>query len=140
MTCSRWNPGECWRQGAHGRSLTLAICFAVMVIPWLEVSSCVGQEPPPPITANQTADSNDTDGSNAVPGEADAAKQMRNRLVMVGFGVVAFLALLGVVFSYLRLNHATRGFYSGRLQSLAIVCFIAILAVCYFLWSQLLFQ
>ena len=67
-------------------------------------------------------------------------RQMRNRLV--GFGVLggAGLALLGVLFGYLRLDHATRGFHSGRLQLLAAFFAILILATCYFLWTQVLFK
>lgn len=67
-------------------------------------------------------------------------KQMRDRLV--GFGVIggAFLALMGILFAYLRLDHATRGFHSGRLQLLASFISILMLATCYFLWTQVLFK
>lgn len=67
-------------------------------------------------------------------------RQMRDRLVCFGVFGVTFLALMGVLFGYLRLDHATRGFHSGRLQMLAAFISILILATCYFLWSQVLFK
>ena len=70
------------------------------------------------------------------------AKQKIVRDRLVGFGVVtgAILALLAVLFAYLRMDHATRGFHSGRLQMLAILISIMILVACYFLWTQVLFK
>lgn len=67
-------------------------------------------------------------------------EQTRDRLV--GFGVIggAFLALVGVLFAYLRLDHATRGFHSGRLQLLSGLISVVIIATCYFLWTQVLFK
>ena len=40
------------------------------------------------------------------------------------------LILLAIVFAYLRLNKATRGFFSRRLQLLAIIAIIALAAIC----------
>lgn len=67
-------------------------------------------------------------------------QQTRDRIVAIGLIGGTLLALLGVVFGYLRLDHATRGFYCGRLQMLALACSVLILAVGYFLWSQVLFK
>ncbi len=64
---------------------------------------------------------------------------LRNRLVTAALIGGMFLGWMGVLFAYLRLDHATRGFYSGRLQTLAAVISIAILVVGYILWSQVLF-
>jgi hypothetical protein len=71
-----------------------------------------------------------------------SSEQQRTRDRLVGLGLMGgtLLALLGVVFGYLRLDHATRGFYCGRLQMLAGVSSALILAVSYFLWTQVLFK
>lgn len=65
---------------------------------------------------------------------------LTNRLICFGLLGGGFLALLGVLFAYLRLDHATRGFYGGRLQLLALAGAILILVTSYFLWSQVLFK
>ncbi len=67
-------------------------------------------------------------------------KTTRDRLVGFGACGVAFLALMGVLFGYLRLDHATRGFHSGRLQMLSAFLAILILVTCYLLWTQVLFK
>ena len=76
-----------------------------------------------------------------IDGTAEPDKTwLRNRLQglsVVGGGV---LALLGVLFAYLRLDHATRGFYGGRLQLIGAMAASAILAICYYLWTQVLFS
>ena len=70
------------------------------------------------------------------------AERMETRNRLVGFAVfsAAFLAIIGVLFGYLRLDHATRGFHSGRLQMLAAFAVVLILTACYFLWTQVLFK
>lgn len=75
--------------------------------------------------------------SGADPGEE---KRIRDRLVAIGLVGGTLLALLGVLFGYLRLDHATRGFYCARLQMLAGICSALILGACYFLWTQVLFK
>ncbi|MFK7767362.1 MAG: hypothetical protein AB8B55_09085 [Mariniblastus sp.] len=69
----------------------------------------------------------------------EPAKELgvKNRLVSVALAGGLLLGLLGIIFMYLRLDHATRGFYSGRLQTLAIVVAVVLLAATYFLWIQL---
>ncbi len=66
--------------------------------------------------------------------------RIRNRIVTAGVFGGALLGFLSVLFGYLKLNHLTRGFYSGRLQTLSIACVILILGLCYFLWTQVLFK
>jgi len=51
------------------------------------------------------------------------------RVSQVGLGSFAFLALLGVVFSYFRLDNATRGYYTGRLQFLTAAAILAVVGV-----------
>jgi hypothetical protein len=52
-----------------------------------------------------------------------------SRLTQVGLGSFAFLALLSVVFGYFRLDNATRGYYTGRLQFLTAAAILAIVGV-----------
>jgi hypothetical protein len=49
-----------------------------------------------------------------------------SRMLGVGFVGGAVLALLAVAYSYFRLDHATRGFYTGRLQFLAVAAILVL--------------
>jgi hypothetical protein len=49
-----------------------------------------------------------------------------SRLYQVGLGAGAALLLLGSVFSYFRLDNATRGYYTGRLQFMAAAAILAV--------------
>ncbi len=63
----------------------------------------------------------------------------RNRLLLTGTLVGWMLAELAVLFGYLKIQHATRGFYSGRLQSLAAAVALAVLGFAclfYFAWMS----
>ncbi len=51
-----------------------------------------------------------------------------SRLLQTGLGVGAVLLLLGTMFSYLKLDTATRGYYTGRLQFGAAAVILAIIA------------
>ncbi|TVS16399.1 MAG: hypothetical protein EA424_14335 [Planctomycetaceae bacterium] len=54
---------------------------------------------------------------------------VQQRLVAIAVGFGLLLALMGVVFTYFRLDTATRGFYSGRLKWAAAAAFAAVVAV-----------
>lgn len=49
------------------------------------------------------------------------------RLAGVGFGSALLLGLLGVVFGYFRVDTATRGYYTGRLQLVAATMILALI-------------
>ncbi len=51
-----------------------------------------------------------------------------SRLFQTGLGTGAILLLLGTMFSYLKLDTATRGYYTGRLQFGAAAAILAIVA------------
>ncbi|MCA9144294.1 MAG: hypothetical protein KDB05_15965 [Planctomycetales bacterium] len=51
-----------------------------------------------------------------------------SRLFQTGLGVGAVLLLLGTMFSYLKLDTATRGYYTGRLQFGAAAAILAVIA------------
>ena len=61
--------------------------------------------------------------------------QTRQRVVSTGIVGGGLLCFLGVIFGYLRLNHATRGFYSRRLQMGAASVTILITLICYGLFA-----
>ena len=72
------------------------------------------------------------------PGEQKPAEDVSpERLEFVGLVGVTFLMLLAVLFGYLRLDHATRGFYSGKLQTVAVILTAAILATSFYIYVQL---
>ncbi len=56
--------------------------------------------------------------------------QTRSRLFTTGAIALGVFGLLAVVFSYLRLNHATRGFYSRRIMMGAAVVAIVVVLFC----------
>lgn len=58
-----------------------------------------------------------------------AGRIAESRLYQVGLGAGAALLLLGSVFSYFRLDNATRGYYTGRLQFLTAAAILAIVAL-----------
>lgn len=51
-----------------------------------------------------------------------------SRLFQTGLGAGAILLLLGTMFSYLKLDTATRGYYTGRLQFGAAAAILAVIA------------
>ena len=67
-------------------------------------------------------------------------RSLRNRLVGYAFFGGLTLVFLGVLFGYLRLDHATRGFHTGRLQLVALILLGIVLVVGYLLWTQVLFK
>lgn len=102
-----------------------------------------------PSTANDAGDAyamdpdfvkalNSLDESLKFKPENPAKIQFRVRLAGLVGGML--LGLLAVVFGYLKLNHLTRGFYSGKLQSIAVAVAVLILVLGYFLWTKVLFQ
>lgn len=70
--------------------------------------------------------------------DARSEKVLRNRVIAAAIFGGVVLALLGIVFGYLRMDHATRGFYSGRLQSIAAASAIVVLLIGYLIWVQLI--
>jgi hypothetical protein len=51
-----------------------------------------------------------------------------SKVLTTGLGAFGLLGLMGVVFAYLRLDTATKGYYSGRLQFLAAAAILALSA------------
>ncbi|MCP4775778.1 MAG: hypothetical protein GY880_16215, partial [Planctomycetaceae bacterium] len=58
--------------------------------------------------------------------ELETRRLIRNRIAGLAIVFSGLLLLLGLSFMYLRLDHATRGFHSGRLQLLAVFLGLAI--------------
>ena len=66
-----------------------------------------------------------------------ATRKRHNRLLLTGTLVGWLLSELAVLFGYLKVEHATRGFYSGRLQTFAGAGGLAVFATAcffYFTW------
>ena len=74
------------------------------------------------------------------PVEVIDDRSLRNRLIGYAFFGGLTLVFLGVLFGYLRLDHATRGFHTGRLQLVALILLGIVLVVGYLLWTQVLFK
>ena len=55
-----------------------------------------------------------------------AAEIAKSRLLQTGLLAAAVLGLLATVFGYFRLDNATRGYYTGRLQAMAAVAILAL--------------
>ena len=58
-----------------------------------------------------------------------AGRIAESRLYQVGLGAGAALLLLASVFGYFRLDNATRGYYTGRLQFMTAAAILAIVAL-----------
>jgi len=93
------------------------------------------------------ADSGLVDGAKVDPAvelqespEKSATQSLRTRLICYAFFGGLLLVFLAILFGYLRLDHATRGFHSGRLQIAALVLSAVVLAASYLVWTQVLFQ
>ena len=56
--------------------------------------------------------------------------QTRKRLILTAISCFGVISLLSLMFVYLRLNHATRGFYSRRLQVGAGFIAVIVLMAC----------
>ncbi len=67
-----------------------------------------------------------------------AENRIRSRILLAGLFGAGLLAILAVLFGYLRINHATRGFYDRRLQTISIMIFMAIIIAVYFASLSLL--
>lgn len=67
----------------------------------------------------------------------DTERALRNRLVAVAILVGVLVAMVAVIYGYLKLELVTRGFYSGRLQAAAAAATLVVAAVAYFLWLAL---
>ena len=132
-----------------GRVLKCVLVIFVLA----SLSRSVGAFAPQQVIASavviQEGSQKDQDGveGNSEAGETEAGEteedslsdSRRNRLVAAGFFGAIFLALLGVLFAYLRLDHASRGFHSGRLQMIALAVIGLIGLIGYLLWTQFLF-
>ncbi len=58
------------------------------------------------------------------------------RIMLVGAGCIGIFGTILILFGYFQLNHATRGFYSGRLQTLALGLIVILLGFAFWLAQQ----
>ncbi len=70
----------------------------------------------------------DKDFHEAIQAEWNEVR-VTSRLMQTGLGAAVVLLLLGTMFSYFRLDTATRGYYTGRLQFAAAAAILTVIAV-----------
>ena len=105
----------------------------------LEVSPSVAvPEVAAGVISNEDAKAELTALEHRAPESVDS--QLRSRLICYAFFGGVLLVFLALLFGYLRLNHATRGFHSGRLQLAALVLSGVVVVVGYLLWAYVLFK
>ncbi len=54
---------------------------------------------------------------------------VHSRVLQTALVLLSGIALLGIVYGFLHLNHRTRGFYSGRLQTITLLAVLVVVAV-----------
>jgi hypothetical protein len=98
------------------------------VIPVKSLEASLFQTPPAPNFVDAQTVTGDVRGTTVADIETRHA-QTRRRLIHAGIAGLGTVSLLSVLFIYLRLNHATRGFYSRRLQvGASVIALIVVLA------------
>lgn len=120
-----------------------AVLFAVL-LSWMWGNSAMASEPMKPASlisgellskqvSKQAGDVVDAGGN----GESETHRMVRGRIIGLAIVFSGLLLLLGLSFVYLRLDHATRGFHSGRLQLLAAFLGLLIVGICFFFLNQI---
>ena len=121
-----------------GAFLALLVLPSLMVPSLLTPANAFSQEPE--VESNSTLLESVNKMDRVLAGEESERDPLRDRLVAVALIGGAFLALLGVLFFYLRVDHASRGFYSGKLQMASLIAVAIILLVSYLLWVGVMFK
>lgn len=111
------------------RSAFLILCFVVSLTLLMVTSEASdGQVVSDAVAATvQSIDS---------PPQSAPRTTLSNRLLLTGTLVVVLLGQLSVLFGYLKIDHATRGFYSGRLQSVAAFASVAVFVIGYLFYMS----
>ena len=128
-----------------GRSLTLSVlkcslvccivCLSLLIAvsetPGMQTAVSIGAGDADPAVVGQVASDAvaATVSPIASPSQMAPRTTLSNRLLLTGTLVVVLLGQLSVLFGYLKINHATRGFYSGRLQSFAAFASVAVFVI-----------
>lgn len=95
---------------------TLRLLATGLLLCVVLVATCAGQPVEPSATVQNVTVANPLSES-----------ALANRLLLTGTTTVTMLLWMATFYGYLRVDHATRGFYSGRLQTLAIVIGLTVL-------------
>jgi hypothetical protein len=139
------NPQKDLSSGKLLRSVRISVSVSVcMLFSLAWASSAIAVEPikrASPISGETLSLQASEQGGDPVSSESKAELETRQliRDRIVGLAIVFFglLSLLGLSFIYLRLDHATRGFHSGRLQLLGVFLGLIIVGICYFFLNQI---
>ena len=137
------NPQKDLSSGKLLRSVRISVSVCMLFsLAW--ASSAIAVEPikrASPISGETLSLQASEQGGDPVSSESKAELETRQliRGRIVGLAIVFFglLSLLGLSFIYLRLDHATRGFHSGRLQLLGVFLGLIIVGICYFFLNQI---
>ncbi|MEL7497490.1 MAG: hypothetical protein AAFN77_07760 [Planctomycetota bacterium] len=89
------------------------------------------------VLADSFNGNSETDSGVNGPVEGSHEALIRKRMVTAAILIGGLIVLLGVLFAYLRMEHITRGFYSARLQTVAVLTVLVVVLVCYLLWRWL---
>lgn len=121
----------------------IAVLFAVL-LSWMWGNSAMAIEPTKPaslvsgellsLQVSEPVGDRVNAGGN---GESKTHRVVRGRIIGLAIVFSGLLLLLGLSFVYLRLDHATRGFHSGRLQLLAAFLGLMIVGICFFFLNQI---
>ena len=143
----KWNPNENWFLGKVLSSMTISLKILVLVLilfnlAWTNSASAVEPIKTTSRTSGETrslqADGHVEDTVNSGGKvEGKMRKLIRDRILGLAVVFTGLLLLLGLSFIYLRLDHATRGFHSGRLQLLAVFLGLIIVGICCFFFNQI---
>ena len=124
--------------------LMRTLILLVVVLGWTASVSAVPAEPLKPESRFivdplgwQASEPIGESVSAGVEIDLETRRLIRSRIVGLAIFFIGILSLLGLSFTYLRLDHATRGFHSGRLQLLAVFLGLMIVGICFFFLNKM---
>lgn len=142
-----WNPTKKWSPDKVLGSVTISLRISVLVLILFNLvwtNSAFAVEPVK--LASRTSGEIRSLQAGGQVGDAvnsevkvgwKIRRLIRDRILGLAIVFTGLLLLLGLSFIYLRLDHATRGFHSGRLQLLAVFLGLIIVGICCFFLNQI---
>ncbi len=132
------------RLSARCVHLMRTLVLTVVVLGWTASVSAVPAEPSKPASRFtvepigwQVSEPIGESVNAEVEIDLETRRLIRNRIVGLAIFFTGVLLLLGLSFAYLRLDHATRGFHSGRLQLFAVFLGLMIVGICFFFLNKI---
>ena len=133
-----------WHDNGCRRKVETRAALVALFVIWVNLACPSLTQANVPLQ-NPTSDrqAQDEEPTQTEPTAAPAKNQnthLLHRIEGVAILVGVVILMLAILFAYLRMDHATRGFYSGRLQSMAFAAVALVLVMAYLLWTQLMNQ